>query len=311
MPLLLLACGGDGEAGGGFATDPLPLPPLVEEPAESELPIPDTSLFPTVLQPTDYEVYREGWAELPGETADLYYVHHVTDVDTPEGHHARNFTACYSRERMCPVWVAAPLHEFYAARNVERKNSYKNDPTLIFPQVKKWEGYTRGHLLRSADRLVSRVANEQVFYHTNIAPQIGQPYYFNSGGGAWNRLEDWVDTQWQGHADTLYTVTGCYWSDDQRQVSGSTIPTHYYKVLMRTRGHVDRWVAECTADELQCVAVLVEHHAYESNMNPLRPSEYAAIVSVSELERITGERFFVNVPQAPKHTFDLNDWENL
>lgn len=269
--------------------------------------------FTTSATGGDYEVYNTNWAELPVEgqnPGEYYYAHHITDVTNSKGYKARNYSVCYSKEMMCAVWVAAPMHTFYSKKNVERTDAYKNDPTMSFSQPGKWSGYTRGHMLGSAERLVSDLTNRQVFYHTNIAPQLQT--YFNTGGGAWNNLEDWVDTQWSGSADTTYQVIGSYWENGgNKTVSGTRIPTHYYKVLLRTKNHQNKWVKDCSRNELQCVAIMVEHRTYSQNMNPYPPSDYADVMSVADLEKMTGLTFFPNVPNAPKDTFSMSDWSGL
>lgn len=253
-----------------------------------------------------------GWAELPAEqvkTGDYYYAYHITDVNNSTGRKARNYGVCYSNELKCAVWVAAPMHPFYAKKNVSRTDAYGSDPDIPVSQPGKWTGYTRGHMLGSAERLVSRTANVQVFYHSNIAPQLGQPY-FNTGGGAWNTLEDWVDTQWANSSDTTYQVIGSYWANKNKKVSGTTIPTHYYKVLLRTKGHKNKWVVDCSRDELQCIAIMVEHRTYSKSEVP-QPSQYQSkgmLHSVKEIEQMTGLTFFPNVPNAPKDTYNASDW---
>ena len=255
-----------------------------------------------------------GWAELPAEkdgNGDYYYAYHLCPDVYVKGtdRKMRNFSVCYSDELKCPVWVAAPMHDCYAVENSGRTNAYGQDPDIPVYQPEKRKGYTRGHMLGSAERLVSRATNVQVCYCSNIAPQLGQPY-FNTGGGAWNTLEDWVDTQWEGYADTTYQVIGSYWKNKNTVVNETTIPTHYYKVLLRTKGHTNKWVAECSRDELQCIAIMVEHRTYSKNEVP-KPSQYEAkgmLHSVAELERMTGLTFFPNVPNAPKDTYDVRDW---
>ena len=209
------------------------------------------------------------------------------------------------------IWTvyAAYLHA-RATKNTSRQDNYTTDPNFSFTQPGKWSGYTRGHLLGSAERLVSRKANDQVFYYSNIAPQHST--YFNTGGGAWNTLEEWVDKQWVGAADTTYQVIGCYWdpAESQKQVSGTTIPTHYYKVLLRTKNHKNKWVVECSKDELQCIAVMVEHRTYEKSEVP-KPADYekkGMFLSVKEMEELTGLTFFGNVPNAPKESYNVSDW---
>ncbi|MBR5465115.1 MAG: DNA/RNA non-specific endonuclease [Alistipes sp.] len=281
--------------------DPVVL--TISQPAGESDPTPDPSPSGNTLV--------AGWAELPTtiESDDLHYTYHITDVKAG-ANYARNYAACYSSEKMCAIWVAAPMHDFYAVKNTSREDNYKTDPNFDFTQPGKWSGYTRGHLLGSAERLVSRKANDQVFYHTNIAPQHST--YFNTGGGAWNTLEEWVDKQWVGKADTTYQVIGCYWDPaaTAKSVSGTTIPTHYYKVLLRTKNHQNKWVVNCSKDELQCIAVLVEHRTYEKAEVP-KPTDYelkGMFLTVKELEDLTGLTFFGNVPNAPKEQYNLSEW---
>lgn len=242
--------------------------------------------------------FGKSWAELPAEVSrpgDYYYACHMR----PDAGRVRNYTVCYSREMMCPVWVAAPMHECYKGSS-GRTDAYRQDPDLGCTQATQWDGYTRGHLLGSSDRTVSRETNRQVFYYSNIAPQLQNG--FNTGGGVWNNLEEFTDGQWC--ADTLYQVVGCYWADRDTRVDGTVIPTHYYKVLLRTRnGRTGRSVAECSASELKCAAFVVEHRGSKGQ----RPSA-SMMMSVSELERMTGFTFFPNVPNAPKERCDPAEW---
>lgn len=254
-----------------------------------------------------------GWAELPAEkvkSGDYYYAYHLTDVNASNGQKARNYGVCYSNERKCAIWVAAPMHPFYSKKNTNRTDAYKADPDIPVSQPGKWTGYTRGHMLGSGERLVSNNTNRQVFYYSNIAPQLQT--YFNTGGGAWNTLEDWVDTQWEGSSDTTYQVIGCYWdpAKSPKKVNGTTIPTHFYKILLRTKGHKNKWVVNCTREELQCVAIMVEHRTYSKSEVP-KPSQYQSkgmLYSVKEIEEMTGMTFFPNVPNAPKDTYNTSDW---
>ncbi len=268
---------------------------------------------PTPPTPTG-KTMVSGWAELPEtieKSGDYYYTWHITDVKYANGNKARNYTVCYSKDKMCAMWVAAPMHDFYEVKNSDRTDDYATDPNIDFTQPGKWDGYTRGHLLGSSERLVSRKANQQVFYYSNIAPQYGQPY-FNTGGGAWNTLEDYTQQQWAGAADTTYQVIGCYWDPAKsvKKVNGTTIPTHYYKVLLRTKNHVNKAVWQCSADELQCVAFMIEHKTYDKSEVPNK-STYVSkgiAMSVADLEKKTGFVYFGNVPNAPKNTFNASDW---
>ncbi len=258
-----------------------------------------------------------GWAELPvwkKNDTDYHYVAHFCAMGTSSGAPtARNFSACFSASMKCPVWVAAPLHDAYAVKNVKRQDNYRDDPDIPASiQVGKWSGYTRGHMLGSAERLVSREANNQVMYFSNIGPQLGQAAYFNTGGGQWNTAEGWVDKQWRGLADTCYQVVGTSWSGSQGKiVDGTTIPDYYYIVLLKAKKSVaKKWVIDCTRDELQCIGIWIEHKPYTKS-EVVKPENYASkgiFMPVSEIEKKTGHTFFVHVAQAPKDSYNVSDW---
>lgn len=257
---------------------------------------------------------RGGWAELPQveESNDVYIAHHLLE----SGH--RNFSVAYSAEHRSPIWVAAPMHSCYTGE-VKRRDNYDYDPSLpVNVQTllsRSYGEYTRGHLLGSAERNASREMNNQTFYVSNIAPQLQAG--FNSSGGAWNNLESLVDRQ--VCADTLYLVTGCIYDDytatdgtvvrastttnknDQKQIG---VPTAFYKVMLRTRsGESARSVWECDASELKCAAFIVPHRSAKGR----KPSA-KDMLSVEELERLTGVKFFANVPHAPKSVANAEDW---
>lgn len=251
---------------------------------------------------TDSPAKYAGWAELPAEenNNDYYYAYHMIP-DKGNGK-VRNFAVCYSDELGCPVWVASPMHSYYTQKNTSRSDAYAPDPDIPSSiQVHKRDGYTRGHMLGSSDRLVSAGANRQAFYYSNIAPQLSSG--FNTGGGVWNNLESYCDGQLC--ADTLYMVNGCYWENYNKKSSGTVIPTHYYKVLLRTKkGNSGKWVVNCSASELKCVVFMVEHNSSQHRVEPHR----GMMMSVAELEKMTGHTFFPNVPNAPKDSYNPSDW---
>ena len=266
-----------------------------------------------------------GWFELPAQkdadgngidddNPDYYYSWTMRE-DAPS---IRNFSACYSKSKIHPIWVAAPMHSSYKG-NSGRNDSYKNDPAISCTQSAKFDGYTRGHMLGSSDRTVSKPTNRQVFYYSNIGAQLQTG--FNTGGGSWNNLESLVDGQWC--ADTLYQVIGCIFETftTKPDASGSKItvykktgtnsagqsfqvPTAWYKVLLRTKsGNTGKRVDECSASELKCVAFILPHSSWAGH----KPNKYD-MYSVSDVEALTGLTFFVNVPDAPKGSYTASDW---
>lgn len=260
------------------------------------------------------KTFRSGWAELPSQKQEqgMHYAHHTLSNGK------RNYSVGYSSKHHCPIWIAAPLHRSYKG-DVKRKDSYSFDPKIAInhqTSLKRSYGeYTRGHMLASSDRTSSEEANLQVFYSTNIAPQLRDG--FNANNGAWNNLENLVSRQIC--ADTLYVVIGCLFDkytdvdgleiepqttvnrNDQKRIG---VPTAFYQALLRTRsGKSGRSVMECKAEELKCAAFIVGHRSATGR----KPSE-REMLSIEELERLTGLEFFANVKNAPKHTAKAEDW---
>lgn len=290
---------GGNEGGGGSTPDPNPDP------------TPD---------PSTGNIYRTGWAELPVETEnpDYYYAHHtVTDVKNSKGENARNYTVCYSANHHCPVWVAAPRHAFWTGS--AGKAGYSVDPDIP-SSIQPCSGadignssYNRGHMLGNSDRSRSSQMRRQVSYYTNIALQ--NMSQFNTGGGAWNNLENHIDTF--AKSDTLYMVVGSYfdaWTDkygNSKPVSrvdfggcDSSVPTMFWAALLRTKESAKgKAVWNCTADELRCAAFVISH-AMPKGHEP----EAKDMISISELEELVGVTLFPNVPNAPKSTYKASDW---
>ena len=247
-----------------------------------------------------------------------YYAIHMCGGGEKDasGQTARNYIVCYSGEYHCPVWVAAPRHSMYVGGS-GRTNAYRQDPdipsSIQYKSQSTGGGCNKGHMLGSAERTSSTATNRDVFYYTNIAPQLSSN--FNTGGGRWNVLEDFVDTK--VCADTLYEVLGCYferYTDAYGQTQNpSTIsfggrndvamPTMYYYVLLRTKnGNTGKALKDCTADELMCVAFVRAH------VNVRQAVTSRELMSVADLEANTGVTYFPNVPNAPKNTFRASDW---
>jgi DNA/RNA endonuclease G (NUC1) len=168
-------------------------------------------------------------------------------------------------------------------------------------------------MLGSAERLCSAATNRQVFYYTNIAPQYSST--FNTGGGAWNNLEDHIDDL--VCSDTLYVVIGCYFENFSKNGASATpktisfggrsdvsCPTMFYYALLRTKkGNSGKRVQDCTASELQCAAFTIAH-TMEKGHKP----QAADMMSISEWEALTGFKYFENVPSAPKGSYSASDW---
>ena len=313
---------------GGTTPEPEPEPdPDPEQPGG------DSGEIPT---PVPGQSGKYGWYELPAisysesgkylidqNNTTLYYAHHICagGEKGPGGKTARNYTVCYSAEHHCPVWVAAPRHKMYQS-GASRTDAYAKDPwipsDIQYNSKSTGGGCNKGHMLGSAERISTTATNKQVFYYTNIAPQYSDT--FNTGGGGWNTLEDWVDGQ--VCSDTLYVVIGAYFEKytDKRGYTDSpaTIsfggrndvsrPTMFYYILMRTKkGNSGKALKDCSTSEIKCAAFVRSHKTPKPKDGKIEVSK-DDLMSVSDLEKITGFTYFPNVPQAPKDNYNASDW---
>ena len=259
----------------------------------------------------DYKVTQDGYMQ-DNSNPDIYYAYHISDIGS------RNYTVCYNGAYHCAEWVAAPRHSIWSAGS-GRSDNYNYDPDIPknVQQAKtsgSTSGYNRGHMLGSAERTGSALTNSQVFYITNIAPQNST--WFNLEGGGWNLLEKFVD----GFecSDTLYVVIGTYFEEftdgygnsahkQKAAFMGSDvqIPTAFYYAMMRTKkGNTGKSLKNCTADEIMCAA-FVRAHASGTKGQKVSAKE---MMSIDQLEALTGYDYFPNVPNAPESTFKASDW---
>lgn len=197
--------------------------------------------------------------------------------------------------------------------------------------------WTRGHLCMSSERGgANREINRQTFYPTNVAPQ---PDVANrSFGEVWSCIESLISGSNDRSndisaddgasnrnivADTLFVVAGCHYAhEDWTEFDSSNdnesavdpnrktcvIPTHQFKVLLRTRsGVTGKRIAACEADELQAVGFWVE------TFTQLDASSVGAVlrevaVPVARIEQLTGLILFPGVPASVKEQYDPSDW---
>ena len=136
-------------------------------------------------------------------------------------------------------------------------------------------GFDRGHIVASYDRVYSQDANEQTFYYSNISPMYSR---FNTG--AWSDCEGLVQG-WgrnSGFCDTLYVVKGGTIREGEYRTVGScpTVPNYYFMALLCLKNNT-----------YKSIGLLFKH------VNGYSQTE---VCSIDFLERFTGIDFFCNIP---------------
>lgn len=249
-----------------------------EQPEPDPMPVPDVDLAKT------------GWLELPAmDDENLDYYSHNFEMN---GKTYRNYSFGWSRKDLVSVWMAYPLCKMYTNKTVGRTDAWAYDPLLgseysSAPFGGYGGNYARGHQVPSADRLCSYEANSQTFYGTNITPQLNA-----HNEGVWQSLENAV-RNWANTSDTTYVVTGCvvegateFTVDSDKKKM--TVPVAYYKALIR-------YHKASTISQWSGAAFYLEHKAY-SGADKNITKDHPCVISVDELEEITGIDFFVNLP---------------
>ena len=78
----------------------------------------------------------------------------------------------------------------------------------------------------------------------------------------------------------------------------------YYALLRTKNGNSNKAVKDCRADELMCAA-FVRAHAAGTKGQEVTAKE---MMTITDLEKLTGFTFFANVPNAPKDSMSPGDW---
>lgn len=225
-----------------------------------------------------YRAYRHA---ITGNTRQTL-VNHTFLLNSTE---TRNYSILYDETKYCALWVAYPMHTKWTTSNVTRADSFTQDTSVstTYQANSTYDsGYDRGHQIASADRLVSSDANKQTFYYSNMTPQVST---FNQG--VWGTFENAIRSNYTPSAqnDTLYVVTGPVF-DSGYSLSGGKypIPTRYYKALVRCK---------FTSGEVTSASGIA------FLMTATSTSPYTdCVVSISELEGVTGFSYFENLPSS-------------
>ena len=203
----------------------------------------------------------------------------------------RNFTVLFDTKNRLPLWVAYPLHPIYLHTG-NRTDEWITDPLLSaayqpFLSNRGWRSltglqYDRGHVLPSADRNATPQLNATTFFTTNVVVQSGA-----MNRGVWENLESQVRAWSRANpTDTIYIVSGqilhptpIFAAADNNGVP-SAKPAYMYKALLRRNMRTGTFTS---------IGFKMEN---TDNSAP----HTQRVVSVAQLEEITGFRFFPRLP---------------
>lgn len=263
--------------------------------------------------------------EIPAikEVDGIYREHYVSFG----GQNIMNLATSWNVALRHAAWVAFSFDKNTALDKVKRTNAWGWDPQYDFNNMggveeadHKSDGFDKGHIAASEDRVYCKEANEQTFFYTNISAQIG-----NFNQNYWAVLEEQVQA-WgratQGSTfDKVYITKGATLSKplanftgtvkandgkfpttdaEGKTVKGLFVPSYYYMAILAEKD-----------GQYQAISFLVPH----SETLPKKPTAGDFQVygkSIAELEQETGIDFFCNLPDSIERvveaSYDKDAW---
>ena len=259
--------------------------------------------------------------EIPYLNSANTYVDHYVEM---EGKQVLNYALEWDAAKKHAAWVAFSFDEVTSKDVVSRTNAWAVDPELpaemqVEEAQHKSDGYDKGHICASEDRVYSKEANEQTFYYSNMSPQISS---FNQG--FWQKLEAQVQ-KWGRSTPTTYdkvyvtkggtinqllvSFTGIVKAGDNLYpttdengftIHGLACPKYYYMAILSEKG-----------DAYHAIGFWIAHRE-DLPKNPTVDEMKKCAVSIDELEEYTGLDFFCNLPdvieEEVESSINLSDW---
>lgn len=220
-----------------------------------------------------------------------------------------NFAVEWDCDKKAQRWTCYEMDASNSVKNWNRNNWDSGDPFQEDKDIPeqyrtklsdyRGSGYDRGHICPSADRRNSQEANEQTFYLSNMQPQVNG---FNVG--VWSTMESQLRNTWNTskYRDILYVCKGGT-IDNSSQIAGYTsskliVPKYFFAAILAVKD-----------GQYKAIGLWFEHKAN----NDKSLANY--VVSIDELEKLTGIDFFCNLPDKIENTVEaaskttmLSEW---
>lgn len=223
-------------------------------------------------------------------------------------------------------WVAFTFDTYTSQDHVSRTDAWAWDPLIPSSQGgveeshHKSDGFDKGHLCASEDRVYCKEANEQTFYYSNISPQLNE---FNSGFWMFleKRVRTWGRSTISGAFDKVYVVKGGSMNQLLKNFSGKNKGMDGMTPTTDANGLTPKGLA-CPA--YYFMAILAEHsgsyqaigfwveHGSDLPKEPTADQLKSKACSIDELEKLTNLDLFCNLPDGVEERVEascnLTDW---
>lgn len=206
------------------------------------------------------------------------------------------YVTSYSPQNLIPNWVAWELTAEHADGPRPRDNHYYEDESVPLPRATNDDyrglgklGLSKGHMCPAGDCKWDSVAMAETNLFTNICPQES-----GLNSGMWNQIEQ-ACRRWAVEYGHIYIVCGPILYRQEHVTIGENqvvVPEAFFKVILRL------------GENPACIGYVIK--------NGERGKKKNYINTLSQVERITGYRFFPNLPDAIrnqiKDTADESLW---
>lgn len=266
--------------------------------------------------------------EMPRVNTTNFLAAHYVDYDNQ---HIMNLAIEWNAAMRHSSWVAFSFDSTTSQDNVKRGDAWGWDPLIpvelgkVIEDDHKSDGYDKGHLCASEDRVYCKEANDQTFLYSNISPQIGsfnQKYWaklealiqkwgrstqngvydkvYVAKGGTINKLlKDWTGKQKAN--DGLYPTADADGKSNPKSKNGLVVPAYYYMAILAEKDGI-----------FQAIGFLVPH-SEDLPAKPTTADFQTYTCSIAHLEEQTGIDFFCNlkdnVEREVESAFRLEDWQ--
>lgn len=266
--------------------------------------------------------------EMPRVNTTNFLAAHYVDYDNQ---HIMNLAIEWNAAMRHSSWVAFSFDSTTSQDNVKRGDAWGWDPLIpvelgkVIEDDHKSDGYDKGHLCASEDRVYCKEANDQTFLYSNISPQIGsfnQKYWaklealiqkwgrstqngvydkvYVAKGGTINKLlKDWTGKQKAN--DGLYPTADADGKSSPKSKNGLVVPAYYYMAILAEKD-----------GKFHAIGFLVPH-SEDLPAKPTTADLQTYTCSIAHLEEQTGIDFFCNlkdnVEREVESAFRLEDWQ--
>ncbi|WP_319591711.1 DNA/RNA non-specific endonuclease [uncultured Draconibacterium sp.] len=201
------------------------------------------------------------------------------------------YTLSYSEDHEQANWVFYKLNAFMLGGNASRTDNFRVDKNVSTGSATlvdyKGSGYDRGHLCPAGDMTTDLVAMSESFYLSNMSPQDPS---FNRG--IWKILEGTV-RNWARNENEIYVVTGPVFNNNLGSIGNHvSVPGYYYKIVYDV------------TDVQKMIAFVLPNQKGEKQL-----PNY--VVSVDEVEQLTGIDFFPGLPDDVENRLEANSNSKL